>query len=176
MTPPSAFAELDRCLARTVERLGRLGQLAEEKQRLIMERRGRELVPLLEEEAQVAQEVARLEEERQALVQRLGVAGEGGPASAWLERIPAGLQPRMRELVGQLRERVERLAAQNAVNESLLREELAYVRFALETLAGPSAEDFVYRPGDIATGGTHPGREGAPPGDGAGRPLFDFKV
>src|SRR5690606_16825126 len=128
-------------------------------------RDGAALSSLLEDEARVAEALARLEEERMALAEELGWAGSWGPAgeeggppgpeapprpgqtlSDWLQQVPAEDQEPLREQVRGLRTLMERLAAQNEVNKGLLKEQLAYIQFALEVLMGPSAADFVYSP------------------------------
>lgn len=156
-------AELIGCLDELIEAFHKLLRLAEEKQERIMRRDGPGLVSLVEQQAQAAEHLGQVEERRAQLAERAGWQGNG---AQWVEALPSPLRQQADGKLAALRELAQRLADQNAVNERLLEEELAYIRFALDVLEGPQAEDMTYGP-ELGEG------RGAP---GAKRSLFDLKA
>jgi len=156
-------AELMGCLDELIEAFRKLLRLAEEKQQRIMRRDGPGLVSLVEQQAEAAEQLGRLEERRAQLAER---AGWEGNASQWVAELPAPLRQQADAKLATLRELADRLSHQHAVNERLLEEELAYIRFALDVLEGPQAEDVTYGP-DAGEGRS---------ATGAKRSLFDFKA
>lgn len=162
--------------------------LAEEKRALILNRQASRVAALLGDESAAAQELARLEEARRSWGGRRGLDPDGS-LDAWLQHLPEPERHAVIEAARQLRELASRLAAQNAVNQALLQQELAYIEFAVNILRGPDPADMIYGPpahgtanaagvdGRSAQGTGSSVPQG--PGTGSqavGRSLFDFQA
>jgi len=164
------FCDHLRSMVGTMERLE---LLAREKRERIAARDGAGLVKVLEEEAELAEALARAEERRQEMAEALGLGGV--PFAQWRRAVPPAMWPSLEGLGERLRELTRSLAAHQAVVEGLVEQELAYIQFALSALTGPQAADYMYGPSAAGVSGTGagPGRPGA---GGTGRSLFDLKA
>lgn len=173
---PAAESSFDRFgdhLRSMVGTMERLEALARQKRDRIAARDGAGLVKVLEEEAELAEALARAEERRQEMADELGLADV--PFEQWREAVPPAAWPVLYGLGGRLRELTRVLAAHQAAIDGLVQQQLAYVQFALGALTGPQAADYVYRPPAAGDGGA--GAAGGRPGSTATeRSLFDLKA
>src|SRR5690554_43748 len=173
---PAAESSLDRFRDHLLSMVGtmeRLEALARQKKERIAARDGAGLVKVLQEEAELAEALARAEERRQELAGELGLADL--PFDRWQDAVPPGTWPAFEGLGRRLRELTRTLAAHQAAIDGLIQQQLAYVQFALSALTGPQAADYVYGPPAAGDGGA--GAAGGRPGSTATeRSLFDLKA
>lgn len=169
----SSFDRFRDHLRSMVGTMERLEALARQKRERIAARDGAGLVKVLEEEAELAEALARAEERRQAMAEELGLAGV--PFEQWREAVPPAAWLALEGIGRRLRELTRALAAHQAAIDGLVQQQLAYVQFALSALTGPQAADYVYGPPAAGDGGAGaaPGRPGAATTE---RSLFDLKA
>ncbi len=125
---------------------GRLLDLARQKQRALVDGRLGDLEAVLEEEQRVLHTVAGLEEERYALqcdlAKQFGCAPGEMTVSRLAEAAGGPHGARLRERQQALVALIHDLSAVNQCNTELIQQSLAYVNFAIDTLAGGAAPTY----------------------------------
>lgn len=167
--------------------------MAQQKHDYILQRQPSQLAELVSQETETAHRLARLEEARRLWGSRLGLDPDGS-LETWLEHLPPAEREAITREARQLRQLASSLAAQNALNQALLQQEMAYIEFAVNMLRGPDPADLTYGPpgsqgtaaaapgtggpGAPGTGSSSPQGAGSPGAgsQGLGRSLFDFQA